>query len=742
MIFKNLDYGGTMVDINTLLSIYKKEDVDRFLKKITGKNLTERNLKYDDVKEFYHFIGDNESNVSSIHILAQGEKGLVERLTNSIDAVIEKQYLLTSLRSPKGPWPIVENRFPEYYQRVQEVLNETKTSRKLDTKDADGMITLTINDGSASNKPTFDVIDKGTGLSGAEFPDTILSIHKGNKIKRDKSHLIGAFGQGGSTSLPFTYATLIISKKDNEMSFTVIKSVDLIDYKNSPYMYVRINGKVPEVDFSNFKPTGKKSLDDFVQGESGTLVRMIETDISVEFRRNAITKPGMLFDYLNTELFHVGLPIKLVENRKRFYEDGHTQNRNVYGTYLKLKTQNKYLQERYSGSMKISYNNREYHVEFFVLLPHNEQDWAKDSVCKNIYKQFNIHEGPILYIANGQTITTEGFTKLKNRGLSFLKYRLLVVVNLDSLEHEKYKFFTSERSRIVLDDTNKGFIDELINKIVNIDKLKEINNIIAEKSYSEDISSDVIKDISRKVKNKYNKFLKSGVVAPHIKPRPSPKNEEVLGEEINEIIITNTKPEYYKNDNINIVVKTGVYNYINKSISIDMFLNENNYTNFTQINMNGRIEFQINAGDLIPGEYKTKFYYYKTDVDILETDYYSFKVLDLERPDAPHGTAAKDLDLDIKQIEGSDNIVEIVKNEIEKKITVYICLNHERMKREIYGLKADTERIAIIRSEIIYPVAIFALFYGNNYDELETEKKNDLIIAFIVSYLSKDEQRK
>lgn len=59
-------------------------------------------------------------------------------------------------------------------------------------------------------------------------------------------------------------------------------------------------------------------------------------------------------------------------------------------------------------------------------------------------------------------ITTERFTKLNNAGLNFLKYRLLVTINLDVLGTEKYKFFTSNRSQIKNIDLTRGFLDKVI----------------------------------------------------------------------------------------------------------------------------------------------------------------------------------------------------------------------------------------------------------------------------------------
>lgn len=80
-----------MIKIDEVLSIYKEHQIDDFLNKYTGITLNEHNLSYDKIKENYKFLGDSSSNGSNVGQLTSGEKGLVERITNAIDAVIENQ---------------------------------------------------------------------------------------------------------------------------------------------------------------------------------------------------------------------------------------------------------------------------------------------------------------------------------------------------------------------------------------------------------------------------------------------------------------------------------------------------------------------------------------------------------------------------------------------------------------------------------------------------------------------------
>jgi hypothetical protein len=171
---------------------------------------------------------------------------------------------------------------------------------------------------------------------------------------------------------------------------------------------------------------------------------MVESEISKRFRDNEVTKPGMLGDYLNTELFNVGLPVKVIENRANYRSNTHSQNRFVYGSQLKLKTSKRYLKKEYCGTINIEHNNRTYNIDYYILLPNDEEKWGSESECKKVFEQFNVYYDPIIYSVNGQTITTERYTKLNNAGLNFLRYRLLVVINLDILGTEKYKFFTTD----------------------------------------------------------------------------------------------------------------------------------------------------------------------------------------------------------------------------------------------------------------------------------------------------------
>ena len=722
----------TMVYLSEVLKLYKSGEVDSFIKSLSGFDLNEKGLSYSKIETNWKFLGNNSSNGSTVGMLKSGEKGLIERITNGIDAVIEKQKLKYGLVSPKESSSVIKKAFSNYYNNIVEILHGN--SDRLNIKDAKEQVILVVNDGSKSNKPTFDVIDKGTGIKGEDFDSTILSLAKGNKLNSDKSYLIGAFGQGGSTSLPFTDSTIIISKCNNRYYFTVIKPVELSDYKNIVYVYLTLENKIIELEDDEPILADYPYLNDFINSDSGTLVRMVETDISKRFRENEVTKPGMLGDYINTELFNVGLPVKIVDNRANYASNIHTQDRYSYGSFLKLQT-SKYLQKDYCGTIDIVHNDRSYKIEYFVLLPKEEEKWGSDSECKKVFEQFNVTYDPIIYTVNGQMITSERYTRINNAGLNFLRFRLLVVINLDVLGTEKYKFFTSDRSQIKNTDLTRGFLDKVINALSNVDKLKEMNTIIADKTINSSIDKELLNDVSQEVKNQYSKYLKTGTLIPSSHSHGhhnNPDDEEIYDDTLKSLEITSAKFTFYKDQSITFVVTTGAQKHINEKAMIYMYIDGTTYYDFTKNVMNGRISYTISSGKIKPGTHTVEFEYFKDMKSELKSDKKAFEVLKENSPEKTKKEPDKELDLDIIIKDEATLIFDVSTDPNTKKITVILCFDSDQLRSEVYGLQRSADEIAQIKTKLIKPVALFGLFYRDIYEKMESDDdKNRLFITFI-----------
>lgn len=105
-----------MIKVDELINIYKSVDLNKFLKKYTGLTLEENNLTLSKIQTQWKFLGNNSSNASAVGILTNGEKGLIERITNAIDAVIEKQKAKFNIGVAKNSDVIIKKAFPKFYE--------------------------------------------------------------------------------------------------------------------------------------------------------------------------------------------------------------------------------------------------------------------------------------------------------------------------------------------------------------------------------------------------------------------------------------------------------------------------------------------------------------------------------------------------------------------------------------------------------------------------------------------------
>ena len=390
-----------------------------------------------------------------------------------------------------------------------------------------------------------------------------------------------------------------------------------------------------------------------------------------------------------------------------------------------------YARKEYFGTISIEHNTKEYKLNYYFILPPDESDWAKDAKCKDIFKQVNVHLDPIIYTVNGQYISSEKFTKLKNAGLSFLQYRLLVDINLDVLGKDKYRFFTTDRSRIQDSDLTNGFLDKVIEALKNEKTIIDMNNYIASQSVNANIDNELINDISSSVKSIYNKFLKSGNKILNINKghHVNPSSEEIYHDSIQKFEITTSKQVFYKNESINVVVTTKAKKSVNDKAKIYMFVDGKQNYNHSESVMNGRIQYTLN--DIPVGIHNIQFDLYDDELNLAKrSNVFEFAVVDDLKKQAESITNNKDLELNIQLVDDKELIIDTVKNEVDKTIDIYLCLNHDLLVNNLYGKSATNDEIQVLKNKLLEPIILFTLFLGDNYDNIEDiDKKNEIILS-------------
>jgi hypothetical protein len=184
---------------------------------------------YWDDPAVWRFYGDQPENWATVgNQQSRAEQALIEKATNSIDTKLIAAARIAGV-------PIQGNKAPQSVFEARDLLfgEQLKDMEKLSRS-------ITIAATGRRQRPSITIVDDGEGQTPTAMPQTILSLHRGNK--NSIPFVQGKFNMGGSGVLEFCgvdhNVELVLSKRnpallngsaeptDGEWSFTVIRRED------------------------------------------------------------------------------------------------------------------------------------------------------------------------------------------------------------------------------------------------------------------------------------------------------------------------------------------------------------------------------------------------------------------------------------------------------------------------------------------------------------------------------------
>ena len=460
-----------------LILAYTPKEVTNILKKI-GAN-----------KILWENVGKRRNNLATINIGTDPAAGVTERITNAIDAVLEKEW--KNQGEPEGfssPRKAAENWFGIEDGKISKI----KSARDKKIDDLSDKVQVTLYDSGKDTKPTVEVRDKGIGLEPEDFSKTILDLNGSNKI--GKLHLMGAFGQGGSTALAYNNYTIIISKpffkkderKKSKVSFTIVRinpgDVDKDKHEWYEYMLDRKTGQpfTLEIDDETFEP--------------GTLVRHILMDLG-KYKGKITTPSNSLWYLSHNYLFDPVIPFTISDRRKK-----RKDNRTVTGNN-RLLTYTENLE--YRNQATLTFKTGKVTIYWWVL-----NTLGKDP--RDRIKHYASISNPIIITHNGQKQGTLGNGLIKNElRLPYLDRYLIVHIESDYLDNDsKRQLFSSTRESLkataIVDELKKLTVDTLNED----DKLKQLDKDRKQRYFSKD-DSQVLDSLKKRLARRINTYLQS-----------------------------------------------------------------------------------------------------------------------------------------------------------------------------------------------------------------------------------------
>ena len=291
-----------------------------------------------DSSENWRPYGNNQNNAGTFeNQQSSPENALVEKLTNSVDAILMKNCYIKGLDPKSKADPRVPKDMDEAIELFYGVKNgkwENVTSKDRNTIAQNIQIILTGD----RKTPNVAIFDNGEGQNPDNFPDTFLSIAHGNK--NDVPFVQGKYNFGATGAVVFCgdeqRYQMIISRRNSELTdgdgnigYTLVRRHVLSPEEEKAvkltwYEYLIIDNEIPRVPAEPLD-LGLNRDEPF---DSGTIVKMYSYQLS---------KPSDatldLWRELNPLLYAPALPILIYENRGF---GGHSSTKLMLGNRTRL----------------------------------------------------------------------------------------------------------------------------------------------------------------------------------------------------------------------------------------------------------------------------------------------------------------------------------------------------------------------------------------------------------------------
>jgi hypothetical protein len=291
-------------------------------------------------------VGDMEDNFGAINAASDARLALNERITNMIDALLEMHARLrygtdlagmaAAMTSPAQAATVLLG-VPTAGVGEMSIFERQKLAEE---------ILIDFHESGVAERPTAVIRDNGIGQTPSRIPETILSLHRGNK--RDKPFLMGVYGWGGSNTLCFTEGgTVVVSRRHPELldgepegvAVTIVKKIYTKDMRTPAYFYA--------VDERNSVLSLDVAAADEAGLAHGTQITHIEYDLTIK---------GPLinqYKYYNAALYEPVVPYYLGSHRAIDKSPG---RRTMVGVGGRLKSRGE--DDESSKGTKIAYSNR------------------------------------------------------------------------------------------------------------------------------------------------------------------------------------------------------------------------------------------------------------------------------------------------------------------------------------------------------------------------------------------------
>jgi|MDTC01.3.fsa_nt_gb hypothetical protein len=497
--------------------------------------LTAKNLWKD--QSLWRNYGNKEGSWAIVNNQGNPSFALTEKITNCVDAILMNQCFEKKMHPksndpglPKTPTEAVH----KYFETKKEISNYN-LEEKLFENDIDSVAGLqlywddkkarkiaeniNVSVGGDGQHPNIAIVDQGEGQTPENLPNTLMSLHVGNK--KSIKFAQGKWNQGGSGAIRHTGTDsgesmqFVLTKRNpniiknfikeqvgkyDEWSFTILRrnppSKGSTDVSEVVYLAPSPNNMPLSFKSDKFPIFPEKSGNQLSQfgreTESGTLVVLYEYNLSTS---HALMGSASLYRRLDIQMPKLPLPVRIIETRKKFRSEKE-QSLTMRG--FSNFQENQYIKKKKESPLETISPRRGFiRCEDYRI--------TYDIFCfkKGKGKTYIPSSAGLLWTVNGQThaISNKEIFKIDKLSFNEIADDLIVVIDCtDITGRDREDFFKSSRDRL---DTSfhlyKEVRDSLIDDLSQNEDLKNIIQKRIEDSLDEDEITDpkTLEDIQK-----------------------------------------------------------------------------------------------------------------------------------------------------------------------------------------------------------------------------------------------------
>jgi len=488
-----------------------------------------------DDKKVWEEVDESTGNWSTIgNQQSAPDAALVEKIINSVDAVLMRECLIRDIKpaSGKAPKSIAEAQ-KEYFG----IYNGKLSS--IDAKVRSALaknIFLVVSGNKAS--PSYSIIDLGEGQSPGYFSDTFLSLNKGNKSMIQ--FVQGKFGMGGTGVFRFGSLEhnlqLIISKRNQEIKdvtkndqwgVTVIRRIPPTgQMKSSVFTYLAPKNEILSFASQTLPLLPDDNLNTYKKPiKHGTFIKIYDYQMSTGRLKSDATRH--LHNRLSLLMPDIALPIKIADTRFK-----KSPIKTLSGLSVRLdEDKRENLEDGFPGSGEMTIEGQKMDYSIYAFKSGKRETYATE-------------EG-IIFTVNGQThgALSKYFFERKAVSMNYLSDSILVVVDCSKINRRMQEdLFMNSRDRL----GGGPLQSEIERKLEDIIKNHQGLRALKERRRREDIEdklqdskplADVLENIIKKSPSLSSLFMRGARIKNPFKLIGITEQEKFKGKEF---------PSYFK----------------------------------------------------------------------------------------------------------------------------------------------------------------------------------------------------